>query len=325
MRVLDKPRLDLITAIVAEAQFPGITAGLLEKDEHLTDALEAIFGHQFQHATLVFCGGTSLSKGHALIERMSEDADLKLILSEEASTWSQNQLRRYLGDEVRDKIDGALSALGFEQDLEMRASRNGNRYFHTQWAYQRAYEYGEASGLRPNLQIELTARAPLLPIEVLRLGSLADRLANRDGKSFDVPTVAVAETEAEKVLSFLRRYAQNQAGKMIRPWDTALVRHIYDVHCIHMQQPELIGQAIPVFSELVAGDQAELGQQHPEFLEDPIAVLEKALQSIGGEVSTREEYERNLLPLVYGNFKPGFDESFASFRSLATAMLASIR
>lgn len=49
MRVLDKPRLDLITAIVAEAQFPGITAGLLEKDEHLTDALEAIFGLQFQH------------------------------------------------------------------------------------------------------------------------------------------------------------------------------------------------------------------------------------------------------------------------------------
>jgi len=323
MRVLGKPRLDLITAIVAEAQFPGITAGLLEKDEHLTDALEAIFGLQFQHATLVFCGGTSLSKGHALIERMSEDADLKLILSEETSTWSKNELRRYLGDEVRDKIDGALGALGFEQD--MRESRNGNRYFHTQWAYQRAYEYGEASALRPNLQIELTARAPLLPIEVLRLGSLADRLANRDGKSFEVATVAVAETEAEKVLSFLRRYAQNQAGKMIRPWDTALVRHIYDVHCIHMQQPELIDQAVPVFAELVAGDQAELGQQHPEFLEDPIAVLEKALQSIGGDVSTREEYERNLLPLVYGNFKPGFEESFASFRSLATAMLASIR
>lgn len=325
MRVLSQPRLDLITAIVVEGQFPGITAGLLEKDEHLTDALEAIFGLQFQHATLVFCGGTSLSKGHALIERMSEDADLKLVLSEEALTWSQNQLRRYLGDEVRGKIDDALGILGLEQDITKRESRNGNRYFHTQWAYQRAYEYGEASGLRPNLQIELTARAPLLPTEVRQLVPLADRLANRGGKSFGVPTVAVAETEAEKVLSFLRRYAQNRAGKMMRPWDTALVRHIYDVHCIHTQQPALVEQALPVFSELVAGDQAELGQQHPEFLEDPGAVLGEALQAIGSDVATRDEYEQNLLPLVYGNFKPGFDESFASFQCLAAAMLASIR
>lgn len=54
MRVLSQPRLDLITAIVAEGQFPGITAGILEKDEHLTDALKAIFCLQFSARNAVF-------------------------------------------------------------------------------------------------------------------------------------------------------------------------------------------------------------------------------------------------------------------------------
>jgi len=43
--------------------------------------LKTIFELQFESVSLVFCGGTSLSKSHGLIERMSEDADLKVVLS----------------------------------------------------------------------------------------------------------------------------------------------------------------------------------------------------------------------------------------------------
>lgn len=81
MRTLSPERLELIDAMVAEANIGDITAGLLEKDEHLTAALRAVFGLRFDHASLVFCGGTSLSKAHSLIERMSEDADIKVVLS----------------------------------------------------------------------------------------------------------------------------------------------------------------------------------------------------------------------------------------------------
>lgn len=132
MKQLTQARQVLITAVVAEAQFPGITAALLEKDEHLTDALEAIFGLRFEHATLVFCGGTSLSKGHSLVERMSEDADLKIVLSQQAAGWTRSRLRRYLGDEVRTRIDAALTELGFVQDITQRLARNENQYFHSQ-------------------------------------------------------------------------------------------------------------------------------------------------------------------------------------------------
>ena len=140
MRKLSAERLELIDALVAEAEIGGVTAGLLEKDEHLTAALQAIFELNFEHASLVFCGGTSLSKAHGLIERMSEDADIKVILSQAAANWPQNQQRRYLGDEVRGQVAKALVTIGLVEDENFRRSLNNNRYIHSQWSYQRAYE-----------------------------------------------------------------------------------------------------------------------------------------------------------------------------------------
>ncbi len=133
MRVLSTERLELIDALVAEANIGGVTAGLLEKDEHLTAALQAVFELNFEHASLVFCGGTSLSKAHSLIERMSEDADIKIVLSQDTANWSQNQLRRYLGDEIRGQIIKALEAIGLVEDVDFRRSLNSNRYIHSQW------------------------------------------------------------------------------------------------------------------------------------------------------------------------------------------------
>jgi hypothetical protein len=43
VRVLPAERRELIDALVAEADIGDITAGLLEKDEHLTAALQAVF------------------------------------------------------------------------------------------------------------------------------------------------------------------------------------------------------------------------------------------------------------------------------------------
>lgn len=94
MRKLTPERHELIDAVVAEVDIGGITAGLLEKDEHLTAALQAVFALNFEHASLVFCGGSSLSKAHGLIERMSEDADIKVALSQDTAAWSKTKLRR---------------------------------------------------------------------------------------------------------------------------------------------------------------------------------------------------------------------------------------
>ena len=319
MRTLSTERLELIDALVAEADIGDVTAGLLEKDEHLTAALQAVFDLDFEYASLVFCGGTSLSKAHGLIERMSEDADIKVVLSKNTANWSQNQLRRYLGDEVRGKVIKALEAIGFVEDQSFRRSLNSNRYIHSQWTYQRAYE--GIAALRPNLQLELTARAPVRSTETASIGTLTDKLAGNAEARFCVPVVSVSETVAEKVLSFLRRFAQHRSGQMQQDWDTALVRHIYDVHCITSNKPEVLDDSVAAFVSLTAGDVQEFGYQDAKFAADPKTILANALHQVGTETQSHHEYQNVLVPLIYGKGKFTFEEAWASFESIAKRLV----
>ena len=323
MRVLTTERRELIDALVAEADIGNISAGLLEKDEHLTAALQAVFGLRFEHATLVFCGGTSLSKAHGLIERMSEDADIKVVLSSTAANWSNNQLRRYLGDEVRGQVVNSLTAIGLVEDENARRSLNDNQYLHSQWTYQRTYD--GIAALRPNLQLELTTRLPVIPIETASLCTLADKLAGHASNIFSAPIVSISETLAEKVLSFLRRFAQNRAGLMQQPWDTALVRHIYDVHCIVSQRPTAIHNAISAFSELTALDASEFGYQDAAFQEDPKSTLIDALHRLSTDQQSRDEYQHVLLPLIYGKSSFSYDEALGSFNHTAQQLISALQ
>ena len=322
MRTLSAERLELIDALVAEADIGGVTAGLLEKDEHLTAALQAVFDLNFEHASLVFCGGTSLSKAHGLIERMSEDADIKIVLSQDTENWSQNQLRRYLGDEVREQVIKALEAIGLVEDENSRRSLNSNRYIHSQWTYKRAYE--GIAALRPNLQLELTARAPVRPTETASIGTLADKLAGLTEATFSVPVVSVSETLAEKVLSFLRRFAQHRSGQMQQDWDTALVRHIYDVHCIASRKPETLDDSVAAFVALTAGDVDEFGYQDATFAADPKTILTTALLQVGRDTQSHHEYQGVLLPLVYGEGKFTFEETWSTFEAIAKRLVNAL-
>ena len=69
----DDDEFPALVRIVAAAR--GITPGLVEKDYWVTHTLWAL---QEQGWGLWFKGGTSLSKGFGLIERFSEDLDVKL-------------------------------------------------------------------------------------------------------------------------------------------------------------------------------------------------------------------------------------------------------
>jgi predicted nucleotidyltransferase component of viral defense system len=312
MRVLAPQRQELIEALVAEAAPGRITAGLLEKDEHLTDALRALFALQPEGVQLVFCGGTSLSKAYGLIERMSEDADLKVVFPD--LDQSRAETRRRLS-ELRTLVTNTLAGIGLTEDKPKGQAFNENRYF----CYAR--HYASIAGLRPHLQIELTARTPVLPTEVRRITSLADALAGRSDHAFEVPVVAVAETVAEKSLSFLRRYAQHRAGLMRQAWDTALVRHLYDVHRIYQRQPEVLAAARRAFPALVAGDQKEFGAQFPDFAAAPRQVLSGALRQARADAKIQAEFTGNLLPLVYGGDTPAFAQAFGDFNAVAEALL----
>ena len=55
----------------------------MEKDWYVVRALAAIVAADVAPLRLVFGGGTALSRANKLVQRMSEDIDLKIIADEE--------------------------------------------------------------------------------------------------------------------------------------------------------------------------------------------------------------------------------------------------
>lgn len=319
MRQISKSQIDLIDAVLAERQTGELTEALLEKDVHVTDALHGLFGLQQKYAEFVFCGGTSLSKAHGLVERMSEDVDLKIVLKS-GNGLGRSALKKYLS-ELKYSVISEMINLGFVEDTDQRHARNENRYVATRWLYKSLYR--SSASLRPYLSLETTVRTPQFATQSLPISYLVNRLAGLDGPTKLIKCVSVEETLAEKVLSFLRRHAQHRAGMMTQAWDEALVRHIYDVYCIMQLVPDAVEKARAHFPELVAFDVQEFNQ-HPAFCDNPKACMLAALSVAGSEAQTRLEYQNRLLPLVYGMTKPPFAEAFQAFRASSMTLLATL-
>ena len=75
---LDQPKTDRRIAFEQTAARKGIVASSVEKDFWVCWALMELFGMPALRESLVFKGGTSLSKAWGLIDRFSEDIDLTI-------------------------------------------------------------------------------------------------------------------------------------------------------------------------------------------------------------------------------------------------------
>ena len=92
MKTITAPEHNLILDVIGEGLTP-LPAAALEKDLLVTEILQRIQQLDTGEIKLVFCGGTSLSKAHGLIERMSEDIDFKVIVPEVPGVSKQANLR----------------------------------------------------------------------------------------------------------------------------------------------------------------------------------------------------------------------------------------
>jgi hypothetical protein len=104
-----------------------------------------------------FSAGTSLSKGWELIKRFSEDIDFKVA---EPPPPSRSAGRRARGDHRRCLLED-LTAGGFLFEGAPEIG-NDNRFFAADLAY--AAQFGAEPGLRPHIRIEISFRAPALPL-----------------------------------------------------------------------------------------------------------------------------------------------------------------
>ncbi len=319
MRIISKLQSELIDAVLAEKEVGGLTAAILEKDIHVTEVLHTLAGLDFPNVRLIFCGGTSLSKAHGLIERMSEDVDLKVVLIGE-KMMARNVIKKHLG-QFKKAVIAAMERLGYVPDAAGFITFNENRYFSTTWSYQSWYE--NDLSLRPHLSLEFTLRTPIFAPVSVSLGTLIHQLAEINAPEFIFSCVAIEETLAEKILSFLRRYAQHRSGHMKQNWDAALVRHIYDIYCIVGVDASALAKAKLHFKELVQFDADEFSQ-HSEFVQNPRKCLLEALTMCETDEQTKIEYQTKLVPLIYGVNRPNFAEAFKVFKQCSQTLINTL-
>ncbi len=323
----------------------NLPAAVAEKDQHITDALRSLTQIQVVHTAykkerckkgvepmsvdiatrLVFAGGTCLSKAHGLIERMSEDIDIKVVLEEVPQGYIlQKKIRGRLKDLHRE-IERRLTELGFEYVLDENEDnplmRDSRRYYCLLLSYD-AHFYDVSGVLRPQLKLELIHRPPMIAAETREMGYLLDQFVPRETpQRFLMECISVEETLAEKVLSMLRRCAWSWDGHQRGEFDTALVRHVYDVWRIVNHRPGVIDASCRIFGALVAKDVEEFKGQHPDFDRDPFAVLRRSLAVAGSHDGLKANFEQRLKPLLYSVDKPEFEVCYATFAAAAEQLL----
>jgi len=218
----------------AEGLLKGLPLQTAEKDIHVTELLRGLSLAQVHHdhfssidsrqgdarrhdpgIRLVFSGGTCLSKAYALIDRMSEDIDIKVVLDPTPTPLKKGRGDRARLNALHDLIAELLEELGFPileyPEGSNPAIRDSHRYYVVGAGYKTRYD--EFASLRPELKLELIQRTPLLPLERREFGYLHEHIAGIPlSCPLTIECVSMAETAVEKVLSLLRRCAYKWDG-----------------------------------------------------------------------------------------------------------------
>ncbi|RKF33304.1 hypothetical protein BCY89_13575 [Sphingobacterium siyangense] len=217
----------------------GLPAFVIEKDWWVCIVLRAVFATKYA-ASIIFKGGTSLSKAYQLIDRFSEDIDLiidrHLLGFDELDSKSQiKKLRKASGgfiiNEFREELILQLEKLGVPKDFyEIRY----NTYVDDtsdpntlEIYYQPIAPVGHAY-IKQRVLLEMGARSLTEPFETQPVLSFIDDNYKDSGfaqAAFNVKVVIPTRTFIEKVLLLHEEFS--------KPIDKIrtdrLTRHFYDI------------------------------------------------------------------------------------------------
>lgn len=345
MRTITAEQRQALEDLSAQGLLRNLPVQTAEKDIHITELLKALGDVRIEHdffsdlkrgeksrrdpgIRLVFAGGTCLSKAHGLINRMSEDVDIKVVLTPPDKPFRGGRGDRARLKALHERLPKLLEELGFplleyQEGVDNPRIRDAHRYYVVGAGYKSTYD-DQLASLRPELKLELVERQPLLPLERREFGYLYESLAGLEPSSpVAIECISVSETTAEKVVSLLRRCAWSWDGYQRGELDAALVRHVYDVARIAQLQSGSLADAKKIFPQLVLGDRDEFKGQHPDFDRDPVAVLRRTLDAARTNGELRARYHEQLLPLVYDDVAPSFEECFDRFETVACDFLAA--
>lgn len=226
-----------------EVEHPGINQVAIEKDWWVTVTLKALFQTECRES-LLFKGGTSLSKGFNIIERFSEDIDLAISHSffgiEKTSKNQRDKLRKtarkYIHETLSVQLDTQLKEMGVtgyrienvthaqNKDGEWEAIDSDKDPTVILLHYPSIVEE-TISYIPPRVKIEISCLSMDEPTEMREIHSLIEESFEGEDANANsrVKTVVPTRTFLEKIFLLAEEFQK------VNPRSVRMSRHLYDL------------------------------------------------------------------------------------------------
>lgn len=214
----------LATAAARIEETTGIPMAHVEKDFWVTEVLRGVAQRsEDTGVSVIFKGGTSLSKAYGLIQRFSEDVDIIVVVPGQSKGGDDRCLKSF--------VTAAEDATGLGGEVDGRTATKGVKRT-VVFSYPASATFGD---LRSEVRFELGARGGTMPTEQRRVTSLL--LEHGPPAGIDEDFVE-AEPVTLHVLTPVRTLVEklailHHAASMEDVAEQArLARHYYDVWCL---------------------------------------------------------------------------------------------
>lgn len=234
-------QLPIFTELVDQlAQSLNVNSYLIEKDYWL---MHCLWGLQQQGWKFELKGGTSLSKGHAIIERFSEDIDIRFEppADHALKTGKNHDKPAHIAarKDYFDWLAGNIQIPGLigvtrATDFDDTSYRNGGIVLNYPSVTQPLP--GVKDGILLEVGFDLTApNAPRTISSWAMDAALKAGLAVIDNRAVDVPCYALGYTLVEKLQTVSTKFRkQQETGNFAKNF----LRHYYDIYCL-LEQAEV--------------------------------------------------------------------------------------
>ena len=316
-------RQDLFSEAAARL---GLTPTILEKDFWVCWMLKQLFAFRGNSPSLIFKGGTSLSKVYSAIRRFSEDIDLsfdrkafgydgerdpetassgkrreKLIaeLVADVEKFIATDFLRQLGDTIATQL-GRPADAGWDLSIDVgKADAIVFRYPPS----LSTGAYGATTYLNPAVRLELGARGDAWPTQ---RRSLQPYAADMFPKAFREPTTEVVVLEAERTF-WEKATILHMEYHRAEPRFDRLSRHYYDLAMLAdteygrraLAQPNLLERVAKHKSMYFASGWAKYNEARPGSL--------RLAPSQERKVALAADYAK-MAPMFFDQPPPRFDD-----------------
>lgn len=305
---------------IAEAIGLGNPA-IVEKDYYVVQLLKLISKIELDYHQIVFSGGTALAKSSVKTYRMSEDIDLKLIPTEKYAELASRNAKRTARKKAKQIVEAMLNDSSLFEIEGSPTIQDEYRYSAFEVRYPQAYQ--QAPCLRPFIKLELIESSPLSAPEKREIQSIYSEILQEHNQTISIDCAAIIDTQAEKLVSMLRRTACVTRNHH-RDDDETLIRHIYDTYHIQTAEPSCITALTKLVEAVIKADIKQYGNQHPELIDKPLEELTFGLEQLMKNKLYEERYNRYVSPMVYAEHPVAWQDALAVFQKLTFDVLQKL-